>query len=120
MASIFLDTNVFFDIIIRDRKKASLFEGNMLYISPLSYHIYCYSEGIKIPDKYLGLTIKNFEFVALSKDLLKKAMEGPTQDLEDNIQLHSALMADCDYFLTSDRRLLNLKFYKKTKIVSKI
>lgn len=42
----------------------------------------------------------------------------PTSDLEDNIQLHSAAEADCDYFLTSDKKLLAMIYFGKTKIVS--
>lgn len=33
-------------------------------------------------------------------------------------QLHSAAEAECDYFLTSDKKLLAMKFFGKTRIVS--
>lgn len=45
-------------------------------------------------------------------------MEGPTKDLEDNIQLHSAAEAESDIFLTADKKLVDMKFFGKTQIIS--
>lgn len=45
---------------------------------------------------------------------------GPTEDFEDNIQLNSAVVDDCDFFLTDDKKLLKFKVYKKVKIVKEI
>ncbi len=120
MANIFLDTNFVFDLIARDKKKITILSGHDIYISPLSLYIYYYSENIKVPHKLTVKLLKRFGFISLSKSLLKKAMEGPTSDLEDNIQLHSALKAGCNYFLTSDKKLLKMRIFGKTKIVSKI
>lgn len=120
MANIFIDTNFLFDITVRDKKKVKFLQGHTVYLSPLSIHVYFYTLGIKIPNKILDSLFDNFEFASLSKRILKKAMEGPTKDLEDNIRLHSAVNAECGYFLTSDRKLLKLGFFGRTKIVSKI
>lgn len=63
---------------------------------------------------------EKFSIVDLSRSILDKALQGPTADLEDNIQLHSAAEADCDLFLTNDERLLKITFFGKTKIVPHI
>lgn len=120
MVNIFLDTNIFFDVISRNKVKAKLLNNNKAYISPLSCHIYYYSEQVKVPDEKINDFLNNLNIVNLSSKILKQAMEGPTGDLEDNIQLHSALGAECQYFLTNDKNLLNLRVFGKTKIVSKI
>jgi len=54
----------------------------------------------------------------LTDKILDLALEGPVDDLEDNIQLHSASEAECDVFLTNDKRLLGIKFFGKTKTTS--
>lgn len=120
MANIFLDTNIFFDVAGRDIKKTETLINHRVYLSPLSCHIYCYSEGVVIPDKTLISFFKNFEVVNLSEKIFGNALEGPTKDFEDNIQLHSAKKAKADYFLTSDRKLLKLGYFGKTKIISSL
>ena len=54
----------------------------------------------------------------LTDKILDLALEGPVDDLEDNIQLHSASEAECDVFLTNDKKLLKMKFFGKMRIVS--
>ena len=61
-----------------------------------------------------------FQLVDFSEKILERALNNPTPDLEDNIQLHSAVEAECDIFLTGDQRLLNLKFFGKVQILSVI
>lgn len=56
----------------------------------------------------------------LSSNILDKALEGTTEDLDDNIQLHSASEAECELFLREDKKLLNLKFFGKVRIATKI
>lgn len=52
-------------------------------------------------------------------DALHRAPEKQIlENLEDNIQLHSAAEAECDFFLTSDDKLLKIKFFGKTEIKS--
>lgn len=119
MARVFLDTNIFIDAIHRAPEKQILetLEGEVIYVSTLSFHIYCYAFKIKIPNKKVTLQKEKFSPVDLSRSILDKALEGPTTDLEDNIQLHSAAEADCDFFLTSDEKLLEMTFFGKTRIV---
>src|SRR3989344_6471888 len=108
MAKIFLDTNYFIDAIHRKPEEEILesLENNIIYTSTLSFHIYCYTYKIKIPDDRVIMQKEKFQMVDYSESILDKALEGPTKDLEDNIQLHSASEADCDLFLTEDKRLI--------------
>ena len=122
MAKVFLDTNAFIDAIHRnpETKVLDQLEDSIPFISPLSVHIYCYSYKIKAPNQILSSQLKKFSLVDLTETILLKTLDGPTSDLEDNIQLHSAAEANCDYFLTSDEKLLKMKYFGKTKIVSSL
>jgi predicted nucleic acid-binding protein len=120
MANIFIDTNLFFDLAYRNEAKSEALKGHNIYVSPLSMHIYCYSEHVRLPDKTLESFIDNYIIIDLSKNILKRSLKGPTSDLEDNIQLHSAAKCEADYFLTNDKKLLNMKFFGKTKILPNI
>jgi predicted nucleic acid-binding protein len=118
MARVFLDTNTFIDAIYRKPDVNRQFLNHRVYVSPLSAHILFYALKLKVPNKALTVILDQFEAVDLSGSLLVNALAGPTADLEDNIQLHSAAEGECDYFLTSDKRLLAMKFFGKTKIVN--
>lgn len=120
MAKVFLDANYFIDIVYRDQKKgASLATGNhQLHISLLSIHIYCYTAKIKIPNVDFESQLEKFSFVELKEKIIISSIAGPTTDMEDNIQLHSAAEAECDYFLTSDKKLLAMTYFGKAKIVN--
>lgn len=120
MARVFLDTNFYIDITKRDKNKLKPLEGNLLFISPLSTHILFYAQKLKVPDEEVIEMQEQFGIIPLSKFILDKALTGPAKDLEDNIQLHSAAEAECDSFLTSDKKLLNLKFFGKTKIIQEL
>lgn len=122
MARVFLDTNYFIDSVHRkpEEKILDSLENNVVYISPLSVHIYCYAFKIRIPNKKVIEQKEKFQIVEFSEDILNLALQGPTDDFEDNVQLHSAVASDCDVFLTGDRALLNMKFFGKTKIIQEI
>jgi predicted nucleic acid-binding protein len=117
MARIFLDTNVYIDVIKRSKERWSYLERESLFISPLSTHVLFYVAKLKVPNTALEELKEQFGTVALTKEILDKALQGPTSDLEDNIQLHSAVEADCDLFLTEDKELLNMKFFGKIQIL---
>lgn len=120
MARIFLDTNFYIDITKRAREKWESLRENLLFISPLSTHILFYTRKLKVPDQEVNELQKQFGIVPFTKHILDKAQEGPTADFEDNVQLHSAAEAECDTFLTSDKKLLKLKFFGKTRINSNL
>lgn len=69
-----------------------------------------------MPNKKVLAQKEKFHLVDFSENILEKALNSPTNDFEDNIQLHSAAHAECDYFLTGDRKLTNLKFFGKSQI----
>jgi predicted nucleic acid-binding protein len=118
MAKIFIDSNFLFDITERDIKKRRQLDGNIVFVSPLSYHILFYTYKLHIPQKLILEYKKEFSVVDFTNKILSNAMEGPTPDVEDNIQLHSALSVGCEYFMTNDRNLLKMKNFRKIKIVS--
>ena len=122
MAKIFLDTNYFIDALHRKPEKVILesLENNIIYISPLSVHIYCYIFKINVKEISVFTQIEKFQIVDLSDNLVVRALEGPTPDFEDNVQLHSAANAECDMFLTEDKKLLEMKFFGKVKITNSI
>ena len=118
MAKVFLDANYFIGLVNRTPEtEVNILDDQRGYISALSCHILCYVNKIKIPDKKIQSFAQDFFIISLSDLIIQNAFDGPTIDLEDNIQLHSAAEAECDYFLTSDEKLLKMKFFGKTKIV---
>lgn len=122
MARVFLDTNCFIDSVHRRPEKEILesLENNVVFVSPLSIHIYCYTFKIKVPNDKVIAQKEKFQIVEFSEEVLDMALQGPTGDFEDNVQLHSAAVAECDVFLTNDKKLLNMKFFGKTKIIQEI
>ena len=82
-----------------------------------NHHLF-YTSKLKVPDQEIDELQEQFGMVPLTKEILDRALEGPTDDLEDNIQLHSAIEADCEAFLTADQNLLKLAIFGKTKITS--
>ncbi|MBI2039840.1 PIN domain-containing protein [Candidatus Microgenomates bacterium] len=121
MAKIFLDANIFIDLVEKrksiDSKKLRIHD---LYLSPLSVHILTYLYKYKIPDERLADIDRFFKLVSFDTELTVKALGGPTSDFEDNIQLHSATEAECDIFLTNDQKLLKLKFFGKVELKSSL
>lgn len=120
MARVFLDTNILIDIVKRAREKIKSLDESLIFISPLSTHILFYSQKLNVPDEEIIQSQKSLGIIPLTKLILDKALQGPTSDLEDNIQLHSAAEAECDIFLTNDQKLLNMKFFGKTQILQSL
>jgi predicted nucleic acid-binding protein len=122
MAKIFLDANVFIDFI-EERKDSVSIEGfnkDTLFISALSLHILLYITKQKIPVTKLSQIINLFSVTSVNESVCQDALLGPTDDFEDNVQLHSAAAVECDSFLTRDKKLLALHFFGKMSIVSEI
>lgn len=120
MAKVFIDANFLFDISERDRDKKSQLDGHKVYISPLSFHILFYTYKYKIPRKEILELKEEFYITDFSEKILNSALQGPSADFEDNVQLHSAAFSECDYFLTNDKNLLKMKFFGKAAILSAI
>ena len=121
MANIFLDTNFFIDAIeCNPQFDHSMFDKHQTFISCLSVPIFTYIYKVAIPNLQLDRALSEFNLVNLTSTLLAKAANGPTTDLEDNIQLHSAANIDADVFLTADKTLLKMAYFGKTHILNQL
>lgn len=120
MANVFLDANYLLDAIHRKTTSLPPTSQHTLYISPLSTHILCYSYKIRVPDTWLNNSLNELKIVDFTQTILTKALSGPTSDLEDNIQLHSAASTECEVFLTSDKKLASIAYFGRTKITTRL
>lgn len=119
MAKIFLDANILIDLVEKRGKiTPDSFKDDETVISPLSIHIIMYVLKEKVPFSKLVRIIKPFSLIDFNEKICSLALLGPTNDFEDNVQLHSAAEAECDVFLTEDKKLLDMKFFGKVKIKS--
>src|SRR3989344_4738322 len=77
-----LDTNCFIDTIVRkpEIKILDSLKDYVVYISTLSFHIYCYTYKIKMPDKKVLAQRGKFQLTDFSADILDRALNGPTDD----------------------------------------
>lgn len=121
MARIFLDANYFIDLVEQRREiEISQFLSHALFLSPLSLHVLIYVYRYKIPNKNLAKITRYFSLVSLNEIVTQRALLGPTDDFEDNLQLHSAAQAKCDFFLTHDKKVLRLGYFGNTQIVQEL
>jgi len=118
MARVFLDTNYFIDIAQRNPGVGKAVDGQEIVISSLSVHILAYINKINIPNVALTRLVNQVQVVDFDKKVLNLALRGPTKDLEDNIQLHSAASSECNFFLTNDKTLLKMKFFGKVQVLN--
>ena len=116
MANIFLDTNFFVDLFESDKSTISNLSENQVFVSPLSYHICAYIKKMPVPNTPLINSLATISTVSLSETVLSRALLGPTKDLEDNLQLQSAVESNSSIFLTHDKELLRLGYFGKVKI----
>lgn len=122
MANIYLDANVLVDLI-GDNKfhyDEMLSKGNKVVVSALNIHILFYVSKAKVPSAIIKSLIKSMILVEMGKIKVNESLKGPTVDFEDNVQLHSAVMGKCDYFLTQDKKLLKMKHFGDVKICDKL
>lgn len=72
----------------------------------------------QIPSDRIGGLEHYYNIVPSDLTVALNSLLGPTEDFEDNVQLHSSAESECDYFLTGDEWLLSMKFFGKTQITS--
>lgn len=121
MAKIFLDANVLINLTEKQGKiLPDDLRDNKLFISTLSLHILIYVTKQKVPQNKLFQIADLYSIIKFDKSICGNALKSPTNDFEDNVQLHSAAHAECDFFLTEDKKLLDMKFFDKTRIVSSL
>ena len=114
MKRLYLDTNVFIDILLdRDLSNISFsilgktLEESDLFMSALSIHISYYICKIKLNsevDKKVKKLVNVINLVPLSENIVNQSLYSFARDFEDTLQYYSALSADCDYILTRDKK----------------
>ena len=121
MARVFLDTNTFVDLYVpRSGQVITKLVKHRVFISSLSIHILLCVLKQKVPLENLNELLERMTIINFTEKIVRRGLRGPTRDFEDNVQLHSATEADANFFLTSDKRLLRLKFFGETEVVSSL
>jgi len=114
MRKLYLDTNIFIDILIdRDLDNLSLkmltpyLEHSQVYMSVLSVHITYYSLRVK-PDspehKMIKKILSLINLIPLDIPIMQESLDDFKTDFEDTLQYFSALSKKCDYILTKDTK----------------
>jgi predicted nucleic acid-binding protein len=114
MKRLYLDTNIFIDILIdRDLDNLSLkmltpyLEHSQVYMSVLSVHITYYSLRIKpnSPEhKMIKKILSLINLIPLDIPIMQESLDCFKTDFEDTLQYFSALSEECDYILTKDTK----------------
>ena len=117
MKKIYLDTNIFIDILT-DRKLSTIsieqiepyLEDSSVFMSTLSVHIAYYILKIK-PNSPTDSKVKNLlsiiKLVPLDEVIVSKALSSFVFDFEDTLQYHSAILKNCNLILTRDTKDFN-------------
>ena len=113
---VLLDTNLFFDVILRRHKHYkyssiiwSLVSDKKLKgcISAISINnlFYVLQKLIELHlvEKFVDQILEEFEIIPLTKELLKQARTIENKDYEDSIQYFSAISYTCDYIITRNK-----------------
>ena len=133
MKKIYIDTNIFFDIVIdRDLENISIkklkqyLKASTVYMSALSIHIIYYALKIKPKTQAherIKELIKIINIVPLSSSITTQAISNFSVDFEDTLQYYSALESNCDCILTRDKKdftKIKKNIPSKIEIVSSI
>jgi predicted nucleic acid-binding protein len=115
---LFLDTNIFLDLILKREEfdkallifnaiESRLFSGVILDITILNID-YIANKQAKDVKEFLRLVNKHFEIVGISNEMIERALKIDNNDLEDNLQYLSAINSKCEIVITNDK-----SFYTK-------
>ena len=117
MKKIYLDTNIFIEILLdRDIENISIekitpyLESSKVYMSVLSVHITYYILKIKnntVMNKRALDFIDTINLIPLSNIIVGISLRTFSKDLEDTLQYYSALDQNCDYILTRNTKDFN-------------
>lgn len=117
MEKVFLDTNTFIDINERrDPKLEDSLINCGLYVSVISIGIWAYIYKQNVPGANFNSLFNVFNVVDATSAEAVRSSQGPTNDFEDNMQLHAAVDSECSVFLTKDSNLLKLGNFGKVRI----
>jgi predicted nucleic acid-binding protein len=111
---IFLDTNIFLDLILkRENYKESLlilnavskgiFDAFILDITLLNID-YIAKKQVKEVRTFLNEVNKNFTVLGANNSIFSKALELNQTELEDNVQYISAKASHCELIITNDQK----------------
>jgi len=114
---IFIDTNIFLDLILkREKYKEALqifnaieqerFEAFVLDITILNIDYIAKKQTKDIRD-FLALINRLFKVIGASNESIKKALELNNNDLEDNLQYITAKDSKCKIIITNDKKFIN-------------
>lgn len=121
MEKVFLDTNIFIDLVENRNNELRQFTTNStLYISVLTLNIWVYVYKHVVPNSKFDFIFETYNIVSSNGNIAQKASMGPTDDFEDNVQLHSATEENCNLFVTKDKGLLKLGYFGKMRISNHI
>jgi len=113
---IFVDTNIFLDLILQrehfDKSllilnaiEKKLFSGVVLDISILNID-YIAKKQVTDVKNFLKLINKQFEVVGATNTMIENALKIDNVDLEDNLQYIAAKKSNCDIVITNDKSFL--------------
>lgn len=116
--TIFVDTNIFLDLILRRKNfdkallifnaiEKRIFKGVILDITILNID-YISNKQIRDLKEFLKLININFEIIGASNQMMEKALKIENKDLEDNLQYVAAIESNCEFIVTNDK-----SFYSK-------
>jgi len=75
-----------------------MFSSPRPFLPPLSTHILFYVYNLKVPNLEINKVHKFMTPIAITEPVLQRSLAGPTNDLEDNLQLHSAIEVGARFF----------------------
>jgi predicted nucleic acid-binding protein len=110
---IFVDTNVFLDLLLsRERAaeaetllnavEAGLHEGVVLDISLVNIDYVAAKQGVDAR-AFLSLVVRHFRVVGIDNALAAEALEAASRDFEDAMQLVAARSQSCEVIVTNDK-----------------
>ena len=110
---IFVDTNIFLDLILkREYAKESsiilnavssgIFDGLLLDITLLNIDYIAKKQMVDIR-KFLLTINQVFEVVGANNEMIQEALAIENSDFEDNLQYVSAKVYQCDVIITNDK-----------------
>lgn len=110
---IFVDTNIFLDLILKRENfhdallifnaiEKKLFEGIVLDISLLNID-YVAKKQVKSVKAFISQINDNFQVVGITNNLVTKALKIDNDDMEDTLQYLSASKENCHCLITNDK-----------------
>ena len=113
---IFLDTNIFLDLILKREKyedaiiilnsvESKLFEATILDITLLNID-YIAKKQVKDIREFLVAVNKSFEVVGANNKDIAKALKLNNKDFEDNLQYILAKEKKCKIIVTNDKNFI--------------